>query len=107
MCFDRDRAQTDAQVNAWMRAWHGNRKNPRQEYESWLNDDKSEETQRAKGRSNSAPPGHLVLPKAIGKSRERLCVDANKELRRDQAWLDALPDQATRWVGNNGACGAR
>ena len=35
-------------------------------------------------------------PKAIGKSRERLCIDANKdpELRKDQAWLDALAAEA-------------
>ena len=45
-------------------------------------------------RANSAPPDRLVLPSAIGRSRERLQLDANKELRHDRAWLDALAAEA-------------
>ena len=56
-----------------MRAWQGDNRNPRPSYEKWLASQKTS---------------------AIGRGRERLRLDANRELRRDQAWLDALAAEA-------------
>ena len=103
VCKDLDRINADDQVRAWMRAWKGDQKNPRAGYEKWLAAQRAspEEAQRIGGRrqpnvrrANSAPPDRLVLPSAIGRGRQRLQLDANRELRRDQAWLDALAAEA-------------
>ena len=103
VCRDRDRNKADDQVRAWMRAWQGDNQNPRTGYEKWLASQRSigDDFQKVGGkgkpnarRANSAPPDRLVLPSAIGRSRERLQLDANRELRHDQAWLDALAAEA-------------
>ena len=86
-----------------MRAWQGDHQNVRASYEKWVasrkqGPDTNEKVggcrQPSVQRAKSAPPDRLVLPSAIGRGRERLQLDANKELRRDQAWLDALAAEA-------------
>eukprot|EP00913_Durusdinium_trenchii_P011460 g10760.t2 len=103
VCYDEDRFNTDEQVKAWMRAWQGDHQNPRASYEKWLASQKAGglddekiggRRQPSARRAKSAPPDKLVLPSAIGRGRERLKLDANRELRRDQAWLDALAAEA-------------
>ncbi|CAK9068985.1 unnamed protein product, partial [Durusdinium trenchii] len=102
VCRDPDRVHADEQVRAWMRAWQGDNHNPRANYERWLAAKKAdlEGDQKVGGRrqttkrAKSGPPDRLVLPSAIGRGRERLQLDANRELRRDQAWLDALAAEA-------------
>ncbi|CAK9010326.1 unnamed protein product [Durusdinium trenchii] len=103
VCTDPDRLKADEHVRAWMRAWQGDHQNPQANYEKWLMSHRHgiEEVDKVGGRrqtpskrAKSAPPDRLVLPSAIGRGRERLQLDANKELRRDQAWLDALAAEA-------------
>ena len=100
VCKDRDRAAADAQVRAWMLAWKGNREHPQREYERWLKDRVGDcervggRPRGSKNRSKSAPPETLVHPVAIGRSRERICLDANRDLEKDIAWLDALAAEA-------------
>ena len=100
VCRDRDRAAADAQVRAWMLAWKGNREHPQREYERWLKDRVGDcervggRPRGSKNRSKSAPPETLVHPVAIGRSREKICLDANRDLEKDIAWLDALAAEA-------------
>ena len=103
VCFDADRARADEQVKAWMRAWQGDHQNPRASYERWMATQRQDpealekiggRRQTGLKRAKSAPPDRLVLPSAIGRGRERLQLDANQELQRDRAWLDALAAEA-------------
>ena len=103
VCFDADRAKADEQVKAWMRAWQGDHQNPRASYERWMATQRQDpealekiggRRQTGLKRAKSAPPDRLVLPSAIGRGLERLQLDANQELQRDRAWLDALAAEA-------------
>ena len=100
LCADRDRQNTDEQVKAWLKAWKGNRGNPATQYEKFLKDERENSLvggrKPSKGgrRAKSSPPETTVFPAAIGQGRERLMLDANRELSKDKEWLDALAAEA-------------
>ena len=100
LCADRDRQNTDEQVKAWLKAWKGNSGNPATQYEKFLKDERENSLvggrKPSKGgrRAKSSPPETTVFPAAIGQGRERLMLDANRELSKDKEWLDALAAEA-------------
>ena len=96
VCRDKDRRKMDDVVQAWLRAWRGTPEAPRRNFEEALraSDEKKVGGGVKRRRPGSAPPGGDVRPVALGRSRERLVLDANLRLSRDKAWLDALAAEA-------------
>ena len=62
---------------------------PAHEFEEALRSDEEKKVGSGarKRRISSAPPGGDVRPVALGRSRERLVLDANLKLSKDRAWL--------------------
>ena len=96
VCRDKDRRKMDDVVRTWLRAWRGNPEAPRRNFEESLRegDEKKVGGGAKRRRPSSAPPGGDVRPVALGRSRERLVLDANLKLSKDRAWLDALAAEA-------------
>ena len=100
LCRDRDRAEADGQVKAWLKAWRGTPENPAKEYgktQCTPGEDGhvgGRRPQKSPKRAKSTPPETTVFPAAIGQGRKRLMLDANRELEKDKEWLDALAAEA-------------
>jgi len=96
VCRDEDRRKMDEVVRVWLQAWRGTPGRPRQEFERMISRSATDKVGGAakRRRPGSAPPGGDVRPVALGRSRERMVLDANLQLSKDKAWLDALATEA-------------
>ena len=96
VCRDEDRRKMDEVVQTWLRAWKGTPGGPRRRFEEALKERTADKVGGGvrRRRPNSAPPGGDVRPVALGRSRERMVLDANMRLSKDKAWLDALAAEA-------------
>ena len=96
VCSDNDRTKMDEVVRLWLKAWRGAPEGPRRDFEELVS---RQEAAKVGGgtkrrRPGSAPPGGDVRPVALGRSREKIVLDTNKQLSKDRAWLDALATEA-------------
>ena len=98
VCLDEDGRKMDEVVRTWLRAWRGAPNAPRYGFEGMLRSPEEKKVGGGAGlkrrRSGSAPPGGDVQPLALGRSRERMVLDANLKLSKDKEWLDALAAEA-------------
>ena len=96
VCPDNDRHKMDDVVKAWLRAWRGAPGGPRRDFEEAMRSDGKDKVGGGakRRRVSSAPPGGDVRPVALGRSREKMVLDANLRLSKDRAWLDALAAEA-------------
>lgn len=87
ICKDEDRRKMDEVVQTW---------GPMHGFEEALRGEGSKKVGGGvkRRRPGSAPPGGDVRPVALGRSREKMVLDANFRLSRDRAWLDALAAEA-------------
>ena len=91
-------------VTSWLSAWRRRPDAPRQEFEERMRRARQAREQEEpthlvggrprKPRAKSAPPSADVIPLALGRSRERLVIDANRTLEKEKAWLDAMAAEA-------------
>ena len=104
VCIDRDRLEADRVVAHWLSAWKLRPEAPRRCFEERLRSERQAQEAEApthmvggrprKPRAKSAPPSADVIPLALGRSRERLVIDANRSLEKEKAWLDAMAAEA-------------
>lgn len=96
VCCDEDRRKMDEVVRLWLQAWRGTPGGPRPEFERMISRPANNKVGGAakRRRPGSAPPGGDVRPVALGRSRERMVLNANLQLSKDKAWLDALATEA-------------
>ena len=96
VCRDEDRRKMDEVVRTWLKAWRGTPNGPRRDFEKLVNEATGNKVGGSvkRRRPGSAPPGGDVRPVALGRSREKIVLDANMQLSKDKEWLDALAAEA-------------
>ena len=104
VCSDRDRVEADRVIESWLRSWRSCPAGPRRGFEDEsrlrrLADESVEPSHLVGGRprkprAKSAPPSADVIPLALGRSRERLVINANLALEKEKSWLDAMAAEA-------------
>ena len=104
VCTDRDRDEADKVIENWLRAWRICPEAPRRTFEEATRQERQARETRMpthmvggrprKTRAKSTPPSADVIPLALGRSRERLVIDANRALEKEKSWLDAMAAEA-------------